>query len=98
MKGGARFEVFRALGLNYYGFHVRKNKIYDRISFVVCCTLIGTSVYLGISCVYTWRQSMNLLRYHHARLEVERGEYIRLIKEAREKNLIPPRQPIAGAK
>lgn len=98
MKGGARFEVFRALGINYYGFHVRKNKVYDYISYVICTTLIGTSVYLGISFVYNWRKSMNLLRYHHARLEVERAEYIRMIKEAREKKLIPPRQPVSANK
>ncbi|GFE54187.1 hypothetical protein BaOVIS_015910 [Babesia ovis] len=92
MKGGARFEIFRALGINYYGFHVRKNKIYDYISVVVCTSLIGTSIYLGVSFVYNWRQSMQLLRYHHARLEVEREGYIKLIKEAREKNLLPPRK------
>lgn len=66
MKGGARFEVFRALGLNYYGFHVRKNKIYDRISFVVCCTLIGTSVYLGMLGMFDIIALRNLLRIHLA--------------------------------
>ncbi|KAF5153420.1 putative integral membrane protein [Theileria parva strain Muguga] len=91
MGSGPRFELFKALGINYYGFHVKKNKIYDYLSFGVCSVLIGTTIYLGVTFVYNWRQSMILLRYHHAKLEVERAKYIEQIKIARENGLLPPR-------
>ncbi|BAM39147.1 hypothetical protein TOT_010000608 [Theileria orientalis strain Shintoku] len=48
MPSGPRFELFKSLGINYYGFHVRKNKIYDYLSVGVCSVLIGTTIYLGL--------------------------------------------------
>ncbi|UVC54111.1 hypothetical protein MACJ_003444 [Theileria orientalis] len=91
MPSGPRFELFKSLGINYYGFHVRKNKIYDYISAGVCSVLIGTTIYLGVNFVYSWRQSMTMLRYHHAKLELERKNYIEQISIARQNNLLPPR-------
>lgn len=60
MGSGPRFELFKALGINYYGFHVKKNKIYDYLSFGVCSVLIGTTIYLGTSIftIFTiWHES-----------------------------------------
>lgn len=91
MAVGPRFEVFKSLGLNYYGFHVRKEKVYNVLSLGISTVLIGFTTYMAVTFVLNWRYTITLLRYHNSKLELERESYIKQIREARLKGLLPNR-------
>ncbi|EKX73695.1 hypothetical protein BEWA_037310 [Theileria equi strain WA] len=92
MAAGPRFEVFKALGLNYYGFHVRKEKVYNVFAAGISTFLLGFTAYMAVTFVCNWRSTILFVRYHNAKLELEREGYIKQISEARDKGLLPPRE------
>mmetsp|Transcript_93250 Transcript_93250/g.268518 ORF Transcript_93250/g.268518 Transcript_93250/m.268518 type:complete len:95 (+) Transcript_93250:122-406(+) len=75
---------------NWYSFALYRYKVYDVIWKVSATAVIGANIYLAVSLVQTWNESVHRTWQHYARKERERAELMDYIRQAREKGVLPP--------
>ena len=63
------------------------SKLGDKVS---AYATIGATIYVGVTVVQTWNQSVHRTWQHYARKERERTELMDLICVARDKGDLPP--------
>mmetsp|Transcript_100392 Transcript_100392/g.178415 ORF Transcript_100392/g.178415 Transcript_100392/m.178415 type:complete len:101 (+) Transcript_100392:79-381(+) len=80
---------------NWYSFALYRYKVYDVIWRISATAGLGACVYLAVAVVQTWNQAVHRTWQHYARKERERAELMDFIRQAREKNILPPSK-VAG--
>mmetsp|Transcript_96 Transcript_96/g.58 ORF Transcript_96/g.58 Transcript_96/m.58 type:complete len:92 (+) Transcript_96:131-406(+) len=75
---------------NWYSFALYRYKVYDVIWKVSAYSCIGATIYMGVTVVQTWNQSVHRTWQHYARKERERAELMDFIRQARDKGTLPP--------
>ncbi|CTQ40819.1 conserved Plasmodium protein, unknown function [Babesia microti strain RI] len=83
-----RFQLFNYFRINYYSFHLKKERFYDYMCIGISSALVGYTAYLAFAFVANWRTTMKLLRYHQDRMECERKRLLNIVRDARNNGII----------
>mmetsp|Transcript_58348 Transcript_58348/g.155334 ORF Transcript_58348/g.155334 Transcript_58348/m.155334 type:complete len:91 (-) Transcript_58348:85-357(-) len=75
--------------LNWYGFALYRFKFYDVAWRTTAYACMGATIYLGVTVVQVWNESVQRTWQHYARKERERAELMDLIRRAREEERLP---------
>eukprot|EP00920_Eleutheroschizon_duboscqi_P017511 GHVT01041805.1.p1 GENE.GHVT01041805.1~~GHVT01041805.1.p1 ORF type:complete len:101 (+),score=7.09 GHVT01041805.1:477-779(+) len=94
---GTRYNPFGAVWqrVNWYAFYLRKERFYDVCHKATAVALLGTAGYLGVTAVYAWHNAVHQNWLHYVKKERTRKELMDLVRDAREKDLIPDAQTLA---
>ncbi|CBZ56054.1 conserved hypothetical protein [Neospora caninum Liverpool] len=75
---------------NWHAFFLRKERWYDKIYTVGVVTLVGVTIYQGVSTFQNWNTTLQRLYLHYVKKEKARKDLAELIRMARENGVLPP--------
>ncbi|OEH76179.1 hypothetical protein cyc_09020 [Cyclospora cayetanensis] len=95
---GSRYKPFQFIWnrFSYSAFHIRRERLYDRLYAVVAATMIAFTVFQGANIVYIWQDAVHHNYRHYLLKEKTRKELAEMIRVAREEGRLPPAPSSGG--
>ncbi|CDJ61931.1 hypothetical protein, conserved [Eimeria maxima] len=88
---GPRYKPFQFIWnrFSYNAFHIRRQRLYDRLYAVVAAAMIGFTVFQGANIIYIWQDAVHHNYRHYLLKEKTRKELAEMIRAAREEGILP---------
>ncbi|CDJ52636.1 hypothetical protein, conserved [Eimeria brunetti] len=92
---GPRYKPFQFIWkrFSYSAFHIRRERLYDRIYAVAAAAMIGFTVFQGANMIYIWQDAVHHNYRHYLLKEKTRKELAEMIRAAREEGKLPSPHP-----
>ncbi|KAL8272455.1 hypothetical protein Esti_003578 [Eimeria stiedai] len=88
---GPRYKPFQFIWdrFSYSAFHIRRERLYDRLYAVVAATMVAFTVFQGANVLFIWQEAVQHNYRHYLLKEKTRKELAEMIRVAREEGKLP---------